>query len=399
MSKIFISFFYIFISSIIFSCGNLKTQNLGFKLKSPNLPKFSNYSTFTSFAPFHIPISITSNAGFSFTGTLQAGANTISLPVATSLTLTIGYLAIGLSGSQTLAQQCNSNNNQTTSVLYTELTQTLSIDETTSSIDINFPNPFTLVNFDHFGFKILDSSNANAANATVYLEDVISKSSIIDPCKKTPLSESVDSGGRYPTDIPIYSSSGQFRFRVVTTDGTTQIFTPTLPKGSSTAKFYFMQIGGAGTLTPMNESTDSFLDDEISIATRRDSLNRNPRYADIASYTFSPPDISSGMTSFYPNSQSNSNNRSFVAKCQITLSVSGTHGAIVYPFQTCNMNITNIFTDLTALTAGTSYFLDAYLLDSENFLASNTTAASPYTPIVTSTPYQYSFKVPLTYMK
>ncbi|WP_186644638.1 hypothetical protein [Fluviispira vulneris] len=389
--KILFVFLY---SVLIASCGDLKQHNLGIKLRSPALPKFqSNGITYTSFSPIHIPVSITSNAGFSYTGALKAGANTISLPVATALTVQIGYLAYGLTAGQTLAQQCSQNNNGPNAVLYTEYTTSFTIDEASSSVNINFPNPFTVVNFDHFGFKVKTSSGSPAANAVAYFEDVISKSSIVDPCKNTPLFENIDSGGRLPIDIPIYSSTSQFRIRIVAADGTTQVFTPTLPKGAANAQFYFMQFG-SGAVTAMNESTDSFLDDGYPIAYRRDSMNRNPRYADINTYTFYPPDISTGMTSFYPANQTSGSNRSYVVKCQITLDTSGSHGAVVVPYQTCPLNIPNIYTYFTQLTTGTYYFLDAYLMDSENFLASNTSSSNPYTPILSSSPFPHSFRTP-----
>ncbi|BBH53279.1 hypothetical protein [Fluviispira sanaruensis] len=392
------SYFKIFIvfvcTAFVASCGKLKQQNLGFELRSPALPKFQNNGlTYTSFAPIHIPISITSSTGFSYTGALQAGANTISLPVATALTIQIGYLAYGLTAGQTLAQQCSQSNNSPNAVLYTEYTTSFSIDETSSSVNINFPNPFTEVNFDHFGFKIKTSSGTPAANAVAYFEDVISQSAIVDPCKNAPLYNNVDSGGRLPINIPIYSSTSQFRIRIVAADGTTQVFSPTLPRGASNAQFYFMQFG-SGAVTAMNESTDSFLDDGYPIAVRRDSMNRNPRYADINTYTFNPPDISTGLTNFHPANQTSGSNRSLVVKCQITIDSSGSHGAVIVPYQTCPLNISNIYTYFTQLSTGTYYFLDAYLMDSENFLASNTSATNPYTPILNSSPFPHSFLTP-----
>jgi len=380
----FIALYLFVIIFITESCSPNKFKFTKITINQPNYfnSSLSNKSSYLSIRPIQIPVSIKNNSGFLLNTELKSGTNSLSLPTGT-ISIKIGFLAMGYSTTTpTNCSNTNSNNsseNETEKVLYTELETELTIDENTTSIPINFPNPFNVVTFDKFGFKIKNISGNPAAGATIYYIDPISEIKLSDPCTQTPFSDTADSEGRVTINIPIYSNSSQFRFEIVSTDGIKQTIQPTLTKNSSVAKFYNLSMAD-GSFSQMNESTDSFLNNGQSIAYRRDVLQRNPRFPDIASYTIQSPNLSTGMMSFYPSSITNNSNelinkRKFKFLCEIKL----TSGTIIHQMQSCKNFYSNFFTEPVQLSQGQSYTISAYLTDNEGFLASDKTATTPAT--------------------
>lgn len=143
----------------------------------------------------------------------------------------------------------------------------------------------------------------------------------------------------------------------------------------------------SGSLTAMNDQTDSFLGDGFTIAQRRDTLLKNPRFPDITSATLNSPDYNTGFASLYPNyTQSGNqydliNRRKLIINCQIL-----DYSQIpIFPFtnyQICN----NYYPDIGLITSpnlsgGSSYYLNVYYYDTEGYCplssASGCTAANP----------------------
>ncbi len=376
----------IFLSFLFLSCHKVSTQAASLQLNSPSL-KGTNYSsTYTSFATIQIPIQITNDSGFNYQAALQKGSNNIEVPTGT-LHIKVGFLAMGVNATNSTVCSSvgnNSNNNEQQEVLYTELTADYNVDANTSTININFPNPFSIIKFDHFGFNITTASGTPAANAAVSFFDPISGLPLKNPCTNIAFNAKADSQGRVAQDIPVYSNSLQFGFNVVTNDGSTQKFLPTLVRGSKNAQFYFMYMSN-GSTNAMNDQTDSFLGDGYTIAQRRDTLLRNPRFPDIASYTFTAPDSTTGFVNLYPTYTAQQNDlisqRQFIIMCQI---LDYTNTNILAPFQPCNNYIPSIFNYLYPLIYGNTYYLSAYLTDTENFIASDKTAAAPFNILFTN---------------
>jgi hypothetical protein len=133
-----------------------------------------------------------------------------------------------------------------------------------------------------------------------------------------------------------------------------------------------------GSTEAMDQQTVSFIGDGNSITYRRDTLLRNPRYPDIANYTITAPNPSTGFVSLYPTYTAQQyeliTQRHFIVQCQISDS---SNYNVLSAFQTCNSYIPSIFTYPIALTSGQSYYLSAYLIDEENFLASDKSQSNP----------------------
>ena len=290
-----------------------------------------------------------------------------------SIHIKIGYLADGLTSSQTACNRSNSSSdsNDDNKLLYTEFESDYTINSNTNSININFPNPFAEIKFDHFGFIITDVSGNPVTNAQIFYVDPISNQKITNPCNGASENDYTDSLGRLAIDLPIYSNSKQFHFIVVQNDGTTKTFKPTLARGSSTAQFYFMKMAD-GSVTAMNDQIDSFLADGYTIAQRRDTLLKNPRFPDISSPSLNTPNIA-GEINLYPNYTPSGNQydllnrRKYVIYCQILDNVSNPISPFTN-FQKCN----RFYSDIGLITSpnlsiGLSYNIKAYYTDSEGY--------------------------------
>ncbi|WP_338634874.1 hypothetical protein [Spirobacillus cienkowskii] len=386
-SRIGLKFIALYLFVIIFiteSCSPNKIKFTKITINQPNHlnSSLNNKSSYLSIRPIQIPVSMKNNSGFLLNTELKSGTNSLSLPIG-KISIKIGFLAMGY--TTTTPSNCsntNSNNNsenETENVLYTEFETELTIDENTTSIPINFPNPFNIVTFDKFGFKIKNILGNPAAGATIYYIDPISGIKLSDPCTQTPFSDTADSEGRVAINIPIYSNSSQFHFEIVSTDGIKQTIQPTLTKNASVAKFYNLFMVD-GSYSPMNEATDSFLNNQQTIAYRRDVLLRNPRFPDIANYSIQAPNSTTGMFNLYPSSITNNSNelinkRKFKFQCEIKLS----SGTIIYQMQSCKNFYSNFFTEPVQLSQGQSYTISAYINDEEGFLASDKSATTPAT--------------------
>ncbi|KAB8040623.1 hypothetical protein GCL60_01500 [Silvanigrella paludirubra] len=371
---------FIILSNNFISCHHYSGQSINFQVNAPSLNNHNRSSSYTSFITRQIPIQITNSSGFNLQTTLNSGSNSVQLPTG-SIHIKIGYLADGLKSSQTTCDNSGSNNSSgdDNKVLYTEFESDFTINSSTSSININFPNPFTEFSFDHFGFIIIDASGNPAVNAQVYYVDPISNQKIYNPCKGIPENGTTDSLGRFAVDLPVYNNSKQFYFNVVLSDGTTQNFKPTLARGASKAQFYFMKMA-SGSLTAMNDQTDSFLGDGFTIAQRRDTLLKNPRFPDITSATLNSPDYDTGFASLYPNYTQTENQydliyrRKLVIMCQILDS----NNNPISPFsnyQICN----NYYPDIGLITSpnlssGSSYNLNVYYYDTEGYCPLSSTS-------------------------
>jgi hypothetical protein len=386
IKNLLILFLIILLSFLFLSCHKVSTQPATLELNAPSLNGTNYSSIYSSFAAIQIPIKITNDSGFNYQAALQTGSNNIQIPSGT-IHVKVGFLALGLNAATpTVCAASGSNNNNNNnnnsgqqSVLYTELDSDFSVDSTTTTISINFPSPFAIINFDHFGFMITTASGAQATNAQISFFDPISGLPLTDPCTKVAFNATADSQGRVAQDLPVYSNSLQFGFNVVASDGSTQKFLPTLVRGSTNAQFYYLPMAN-GNVTAINQQTVSFIGDGYTIAQRRDTLQKNPRFPDLpAPYTFTAPNSTTGFVNLYPNlgtTQPNDliNSRKITIMCQI-LNYQNT--VILAPFQACNGNIPSIFTYPITLMYGDGYYLSAYLIDSENFYPSNTTAAAP----------------------
>jgi len=204
---------FIILSNNFISCHHYSGQSINFQVNAPSLNNHNRSSNYTSFITRQIPIQITNSSGFNLQTTLNSGSNSVQLPTG-SIHIKIGYLADGLTSSQTACNSSGSNNSSgdDNKVLYTEFESDYTINSDTSSININFPNPFTVFSFDHFGFIVTDASGNPAVNAQVYYVDPISNQKIYNPCKGTPENDTTDTSGRLAIDLPIYNNSKQFYF-------------------------------------------------------------------------------------------------------------------------------------------------------------------------------------------
>ncbi len=364
---------FIILSNNFISCHHYSGQSLNFQVNAPSLNNHNRSSNYTSFVTRQIPIQITNSNGFNLQTTLNAGSNSVQLPTG-SIHIKIGYLADGLTSSQTI---CDSNNSNSDSeddnkVLYTEFESDYTINSNTNSININFPNPFAEISFDHFGFIITDSSGNPVTNARVYYVDPISNQKINNPCNGASENDYTDSLGRLAIDLPIYSNSKQFHFIVVQNDGTTKTFKPTLARGSSTAQFYFMKMAD-GSVTALNDQTDSFLGDGYTIAQRRDTLLKNPRFPDISSVSLNSPNMTTGEINLYPNYTPSGNQydllnrRKYITYCQILDNSSNP----ISPFTTYQ-KCKRFYPDIGLITSpnlsvGVIYNIKAYFTDSEGY--------------------------------
>ncbi|APJ03834.1 hypothetical protein [Silvanigrella aquatica] len=373
---------------LLLSCRRISTQQASFSVNEPTF-NGAKYSSYAGFTKIQIPIQITNSSGYNYQGTLQTGANSIQIPNGT-VTIKVGFLAQGYNSSSSSACKSSndSDNNEDQSALYTEFNGNFSIDDNTNSININFPNPFSVINFDHFGFIIYTPSGLPAVNANVTFFDPISGSPLLDPCTNTPFSSYTDSQGRLAQDIPIYNSSKLFGFIVTLSDGTVQKFLPTLPRGATNAQFYKMNMSD-GTLASMNDQSDSFLGDGNTIAYRRDTLHKNPRFPDFSNYTLNYPDYSSGKMNLYPNNSSAQqydliNSRKLIFYCQV-YNYTGPVPSPPYPI--CKRDISNILTYPLAITANGSYVINSYITDTEGYNASDKSPSNPAT---------ITFSVPLS---
>lgn len=349
------------------SCHYIGGQSIGFQVNAPALNGSMNSSSYTSFAAIQIPVQITNSSGFNLQTSLNAGSNSLQLPTGT-IHIKIGYLAQGLKSSQT--NTCNNTNsgNEDDDVLYSEFESDYTINANTESININFPKPFEDIPFDHFGFTITDSSGNPAAGAQIYYVDTISGVKLKDRCKGTDFNDTADSLGRFAIDLPIYSSKKQFKFIVVSADGNTRSFQSTLKRGSSKAQFYFMKMAD-GSMTAMNELTDSFLGDGFTIAQRRDSLLKNPRFPDISSVTLNAPNYMTGFVSLYPFNSQSTNDLIYKRKFNIFCEIKDSSSNVIYPMQDCKYNYSNIFKlpdpEIAINTGG--YTLSVYYVDTEGY--------------------------------
>ncbi|WGL59964.1 hypothetical protein QEJ31_15635 [Pigmentibacter sp. JX0631] len=366
----------IFLAKFIFACSYFKSPGISFNINAPSLTG-SSRSLYSSFTTVQIPISITNSSGFQLQKALTAGSNSVQIPSG-SIHIKIGYLAFGnISGS---SGSCNNNNNGggPNNVLYSEYEFDYTIDSNTSSININFPSPFSLIPVDHFGFLIKDKNGNPATNATIYYFDLISEQNIVDPCEGKIASDVTDSQGRVAVELPIYSNSLKFRFMVQTADGNTKVFKPVLTRGATKAQFYYVNMAD-GSVTAMNENTDSFLQDGYSIAYTRDVLQKNPRFPDFYTYTLQSVDANNNI---YLGPQSNSqdpysliNRRGFDIYCQIK-DYSNTN--ILYPFQLCPRQFFTITTLPITWTYGQTYNIYAFIKDRDGYIITPSNSYIPF---------------------
>lgn len=370
--------FIIFFSNSLISCNKAPSQKATLEINAPSLNKKDKSSIFTSFATIQIPIQITNDNGFKYQAALNVGANNIQIPIGT-IHIKLGFIAMGLNAANPTAcssssSNSSSNNNNQNTILYSEFTSDYNIDVTTTSININFPD-FSIINFDHFGFMITDSSGGQASNAQATYYDPISGLPLIDPCDNTPFNDSADSQGRLAEDLPIYSSSLQFGIQITSSDGKVQKFLPTFVRGATNAQFYNLSMANA-TVSPIDENTVSFIGDGYSIAYRRDTLHLNPRFPDFTGYTINSFNYTSGgITKYgvnlYPSIAS-SQNYDLIKQRKINVMCKIMNGSniVTNSFQICDSYIPDVFNYPSALNTTLSYSIDAYLIDSEDYIAS-----------------------------
>lgn len=357
----------IFLTKLFTSCSYFKSPGVSFNINAPSLTGGTR-SLYSSFTTVQIPISITNSSGFQLQKALSAGANSVQIPTG-SLHIKVGYLAFGNTSGN--SSSCNNNNNGggPNNVLYSEYEFDYTIDSNTTKIDINFPNPFSIIPVDHFGFLIKDKNGNPAANATIYYFDVISEQNIVDPCEGKIASDVTDSQGRVAVELPIYSDSKRFRFMVQTADGNTKVFKPVFVRGASKAQFYYVNMAD-GSVTAMNENTDSFLQDGYSIAYTRDVLQKNPRFPDFLSYVLQTPNSNDFTVFLGPQSNSQDpysliNRRSFDIYCQIK---DYTNTNILLPFQPCPRQNFVITTLPISWTYGQTYYIYAFIKDRDGYI-------------------------------
>lgn len=363
----------IFLSKLFFSCSYFRSPGLSFNINNPSLVGQAS-SLYTSFQAVQIPITITNSSGFKLQTTLNSGANSVQIPTG-NIHIKIGYLAVGI----TSTTFCGSNSGGPNNVLYTEFETDFNITNSTESININFPQPFSVIPMDHFGFIVKDKNGNLAQNATIYYYDLISEQNIIDPCKGTSLNDTADSQGRIAVDFPIYSNTLKMRFIVQTADGDKKKFEPTFVRGSPKAQFYYLNMSD-GSITAMDENNESFLQDGFSIAYTRDVLMKNPRFPDFYSYVLQSPDPYTYSVFLGPQSNNQDpyslmNRRSLDIYCKIT---DYTNSNILYPNQICPRNPFVILTLNMTWTYGQSYNIYAYAIDKEGYQINPSNSYVPF---------------------
>lgn len=354
----------LFISTFFFACSYFKKPSVSFNINAPELSGIAG-TLYTSFQAVQIPVLITNSEGFSLRTTLNAGSNALELPVG-NLNIKIGYLALG--STSATHPICGEESDGPENVLYSEFQSDFSINANTSSININFPEPFAVIPMERFGFQIKDANGNPAANASITYYDIISEKILIDPCKGSEINEIADSLGRIATDFPVYSNTFKLRFVIKTPDGNSKLFESTFTRGNATAQFYFLNMN-SGSVVPMNESTDSFLQDGYSIAYTRNTLLKNPRFPDFSSYILQSPNMANysvnlGPQINDPNPYSLIRSRRIKIYCEIKDS---TNTNILLANQICPRSDFIITSLPITWTLGQLYNIYAYAVDSDGY--------------------------------
>jgi hypothetical protein len=362
-----------------------------------------------SFLTVHIPIRIEGPDGFLLTSNLEEGSdNILELPAQGILKMKVGYLAFQ-TDEPNLKNWCLTHQTKDVQTfLYTETEQSFTVDEKTSILNISFQKPFEIISSRSFGFQMQENQNKGASHAKIFYLDPISSQALVDPCTQKEFFEIADTEGRLAFNFPVYNSDKNMQFKIVTENGFTRILSYQFEKSNTKTQFFKIDLFQQNPdLEPMDENTESFLNDGNSIAYRRDVLKRNPRFPDFLNFTFQAPDPVTGTLNFLSDLYRNENmggnddpfsllkQRRLKVRCQISEALPTGHGTIVAPYQDCPTHLGNAFKELTThLVSQNFYFIDAYLIDDENFVAADKTLSNPAFPVLSQSPLAHSFQMP-----
>lgn len=370
-----ISFFCFLLLGCSHKLGSTTTINIDL-LSLYNLNGLSENS---SIIPILIPIKITNSSGVILQKNLNSETNSIELPNG-KFHIQVGFLAKIIQNES--SDICDNNETETNSFIsksfyYTEFNRDFENTINNDSIKIQFQNPLQSISFGHFGFKIYDMQGNPARYAKIFYEDAISGEKIKDPCSHIPLSDISDDEGRIAVDLPIYNYSSQLKLQVILEeDEVSKDFLFSFNRQKKQAQFYKLNMSN-NLISSYDEQTESFLEDGTSISYRRDILNKNPRFPDIPNFKIQTPNQEDGNLSFLDNLTDNIllnsydliTKRSFIVYCQFSKINQDDQKIILLPTQNCNKPVANIFDFLNKFDK--KLIIEAKLMDSENFIASN----------------------------